>query len=135
MGSGRSIGGWVSLALALSLFVPQAWAGSILLKLGSLLSNPQPYQAQVVRVTGIVSDHQLKHIKRWATNVDKCVQSFTVTDETGSIQAMYRASCSGAMDLLRNRDRVTLEASFEWAPGKSGMLHVQSVLAKVTPYP
>jgi hypothetical protein len=35
--------------------------------------------------------------------------------------------------LLRNQDRVTMEARFEWTPGKAGMLNVQDVLAKMAP--
>jgi len=120
------------MALAIGLFASLSWAGNVL-KLGALLAKPESYQLKVVRVEGIVTNHQLKHIKGWAKNVDKCVQSFTVTDETGAMQAAYSANCSGAMDLLRNRDRVTMDARFEWAPGGSGMLAVQEVLAKMAP--
>jgi hypothetical protein len=35
--------------------------------------------------------------------------------------------------LLRNRDRVTMDARFDWAPGKAGRLNVQEVLAKMAP--
>ncbi|HEY6085569.1 MAG TPA: hypothetical protein VIU63_09250 [Nitrospira sp.] len=132
--STRLIRPWILMCLAIIVFVPVSWAGTVL-KLASLLTHPESYQLKMVRVTGIVADHQIKHIKRWAADVDKCVQTFTVKDETGSMEAAYGASCSGAMDLLRNRDRVTVDARFEWVPGKAGMLNVQSELAKVAPYP
>ncbi|HJT21935.1 MAG TPA: hypothetical protein VJ746_15765 [Nitrospira sp.] len=118
-----------------------SWAGTVL-KLGALLANPEPYQSKIVRVAGIVADHQLKHLKRWTNNTDraispedKCIQSFTLKDDTGSMQAAYEANCAGAMDLLRNRDRVTLEARFQRKTGTAGLLTVQSVLTKETPYP
>jgi len=126
------VGWWVLMALSIGLFASLSWAGSVL-KLGSLLAHPDSYQSRIVRVEGIVDKHQLKHIKGRAKKVDQCVQSFTVTDETGAMQAAYSANCSGAMNLLRNQDRVTMEARFEWAPGKAGMLNVQEVLAKFAP--
>jgi hypothetical protein len=129
------------LVASVSVFATLSWAGTVL-KLGALIANPEPYQSKVVRVAGVVADHQLKHIKRWTNNTDrsispedKCVQSFTLKDDTGSMQAAYEASCAGAMDLLRNRDRVTLEARFQRAGGRTGLLTVQSVLTKETPYP
>jgi len=118
------------MVLAICLIAPLSLAGGML-KLGSLLANPESYQSKIVRVEGIVANHQLKHIKRWANNVDRCVQIFTVTDGTGSMQAEYGANCAGAMDLVRNRDRVTLEARFDWTPGKAGVLNVQEVLSKM----
>ena len=126
----RYVGWWVLTALAMGLFVSLSWAGSAL-KVGALLANPESYQSKVVRIEGIVGNHQLKHIKGWAKSVDKCVQSFTVTDGTGEIRAAYAAHCSGAMDLLRNRDKVTVDARFEWTPGKSGTLSVQEIVSKM----
>lgn len=128
----RYVGWWVLMALAIGLFASLSWAGNVL-KLGALLANPESYQLKIVRVEGIVANLRLKHFKRWMNNVEKCVQSFTVTDETGTMEAAYATKCSGAMDLLRNRDRVTMEARFDWAPGKAGRLNVQEVLAKMAP--
>ena len=126
----RYVGWWVLTALAMALFASLSWAGGML-KLGSLLANPESYQSKIVRVEGIVANHHLKHIKRWANNVDRCVQTFTVTDGTGTMQAEYGANCAGAMDLVRNGDRVTLEARFDWTPSKAGVLNVKEVLAKM----
>jgi hypothetical protein len=127
----RYVGWWVLMALAIGLFASLSWAGNVL-NLGALLANPESYQLKIVRVEGIVANHRLKHFKR-VNNVEKCVQSFTVTDETGTMEAAYAMKCSGAMDLLRNRDRVTMDARFDWAPGKAGRLNVQEVLAKMAP--
>ncbi|MDF0644303.1 MAG: hypothetical protein P0111_09740 [Nitrospira sp.] len=126
---------WLGIAmLTMVVLATQSLAG-VALRLHSLLAHPESYQANVIQVTGVVSNHQFKHVKKWAADVDKCIQTFTVTDGTDSIQAVYGANCAGALDLLRNRDRVTLEARFDWAPGKEGTLAVQSVLSKITPYP
>ncbi|SLM49404.1 protein of unknown function [Nitrospira japonica] len=126
---------WVSISLpVLIAFATYSWAG-VALKLHSVLAHPESYQSSVIQVTGVVSNHQFQRVKKWMANVDKCVQTFTVTDGADSIQAVYGANCAGALDLLRNRDRVTLQARFDWKPGKAGMLTVQSVVSKVTPYP
>jgi hypothetical protein len=123
----------ILMVLAISLLASFSWAGNVL-KIRSLLANPESYQLQTFRVEGIVSDDpQVKRIKSWADNVGKCVQFFTVKDETGSIQAAYKVSCSGAMDLLRKRDSVTLEARFERTAAGGGLLNVVSVLGKVAP--
>lgn len=130
----RHITGWSLAVLAIVLCAAQSSA-IMVLKLHSLLAHPESYQSNTVQVTGVVSNHQFQHIKKWAANVDKCVQTFTMTDGADSIDAVYGANCAGAMDLLRNRDRVTLEARLDWAPGKTSTLTVQSVLSKITPYP
>jgi hypothetical protein len=58
---------------------------------------------------------------------------FTLEDETGSIDAVYKANCSGARNSLRDRDVVTVEAQFERTSSDSGMLKVRSILSKVAP--
>jgi hypothetical protein len=95
---------------------------------GSLLADPESYQSQVVRVTGTVVNHKIRR-----SHTNRCYQSFTIMDETGSIRAVHGTSCAGVKNALRNRDIVTVEARFEWAPGGSGLLKVQSVLARVAP--
>ena len=125
----------IPAVLVTSLFATFSWAGNVL-KISSLLSNPESYQSRTVRVTGVViDDPQVKRVKRWTDNVNKCVQFFTVKDETGSILAAYELSCSGAMDLLRKRDSVTLEARFERKAGGAGQLNVLEVVSKVANYP
>jgi hypothetical protein len=117
---------------AMSVVATGSWAGS-LLDLGSLQADPEAYQSKVVRVTGTVTKHKMRHLRREESHVDRCFQLFTLTDDTGSMRVAYQSKCAGAKTSLRNRDVVTVEALFEWAPGQSGMLKVQSVLAKVAP--
>ena len=122
----------VSLALLfIGLLATFSWAGDVL-KIGSVLANPPLYQSKTVRVTGIVSDDpEVKRFKGWMNNAKKCIQFFTVKDETGSIRVAYEVSCSGAMDVLRKRDRVTLDARFERTAEGAGLLNVVEVLAKI----
>ena len=125
----------LSLAvLFMVLFATFSWAGNVL-KIGSLLANQALYQSKTVRVTGIVSDDpEVKRFKGWMDNAKKCVQFFTVKDETGSIRVAYDVNCSGAFDVLRRRDRVTLDARFERTAEGAGLLKVVEVLAKVSSF-
>jgi cytochrome c-type biogenesis protein CcmE len=116
----------VATVLALSLAAPLAWAGNVP-DVASLLENPASYQSKIVRMTGTVSNHKIRR------KTSKCFQMFTLEDETGSIEAVYKANCSGARNSLRDRDVVTLEGSFERTSGNSGMLKVRSILSKVAP--
>ena len=120
--------------LCIGLFATFSWAGNAL-KIGSLLANSVLYQSKMVRVTGVVSDDpEVKRFKGWMDNAKKCVQFFTVKDETGSIRVAYEVSCSGAFDVLRKRDRVTMDARFERTAEGAGLLNVVEVLAKVSSY-
>jgi len=114
------------VVLALSLVAPLTWAGTAS-NVASLVENPDSYQSQVVRVTGTVYNHRIRR------GVNKCYQLFTLEDETGSIDAVYKANCSGARNSLRDRDVVTVEAQFERTSGDSVMLKVRSILSKVAP--
>ena len=113
------------IVLAVSLFAPLTWAGSVP-DVASLLENPN-YQSQLVRVTGTVSNHKIRR------GMTTCFQSFTLEDDTGSIEAVYKANCSGARNAIRDRDVVTVEGRFEPTSGNSGMFKVRSILAKVAP--
>jgi cytochrome c-type biogenesis protein CcmE len=113
--------------LVTSVVISLSWANAILTP-ASLLANPESYQSQIVRVRGVVAQHKIRRL-----DMHKCIQSFSVKDETGSISAVHGASCAGVKNALRNRDVVTVEGLFEWAPGQTGTLKVQSILAKVAP--
>lgn len=113
--------------LAMTLFTALSGASTIV-SLSSLLDDPESYQSELVRVSGIISNHR---IRRWGAR--KCFQSFTVRDGTGSIRVLHRANCTGAKNSLRNRDLVTLEGRFEWTPGKPAVIKAQTILAKVAP--
>lgn len=117
----------VPTVLAIGVAGTLSWA-SAMLDIGTVLANPETYQSQVVRVSGVVVNHKLRR-----SGANRCYQSFTVKDETGSIHAVHQANCSGAKNALRNRDLVTVDGRFEWAPGQSGLLKVQSVVVKVVP--
>ena len=115
-----------SLVLALSLVATISWAGTVH-NVGSLLDDPDSYQSQVVRVTGTVYNHKIRR------GMNKCFQLFVIEDHAGSIEAVYQANCSGAGNVLRDRDVVTVEARFELTSGHSGLLKVQSIVSKVAP--
>jgi cytochrome c-type biogenesis protein CcmE len=114
------------IPLTLSLVSTIAWAGTAP-DVASLLDNPASYQSQLVRVTGTVSNHKIRR------GVTKCFQSFTLEDDTGSVEAVYKANCAGARNVIRDRDVVTLEGRFELTSGNSGMLQVRRIVSKVQP--
>ena len=119
---------WVALTvLGAGFLATISWAGTLLTP-GSLLANPETYRSQVVRISGLVANHKIRRV-----GARKCVQSFTMKDESRAILAVYGASCAGAKNALRNRDLVTVEALFDWRPGTSGSLKVHSILSKVAP--
>ena len=115
-----------SVVVALSLVATLSSAGTVA-EVGTLLDNPDSYQSKTVRVTGTVSNHKIQR------GVMKCFQLFTLEDDTGSIDAVYKANCSGARNALRDRDVVTVEARFEVTSGSSGILKVRSIVSKVQP--
>ena len=116
----------VAMVLAFGLVASVSRAGGVH-DVGSLLDNPASYQSQDVRVTGTVYNHKIRR------GISKCFQQFTIEDDTGSIEAVYKTNCSGARNALRDRDVVTVEARFELISGHSGMLKVKSILSKVAP--
>jgi cytochrome c-type biogenesis protein CcmE len=115
-----------SIILAFSLTAATSSADTVP-DVGSLLDNPDSYRSQVVRVTGTVSNHKIRR------GVSKCFQSFTLEDDTGSIDALYKANCSGARNAIRDRDVVTVEGHFESTSHNSGRLQVRKIVSKVAP--
>jgi hypothetical protein len=123
---GRLIG-WLGLmVLAVSLFATISWA-SDLLKIGSLLANPESYKLRIVQVEGIVSGYRMNHFIGRNSMLEKCTQYFMVEDDTGAMSAVYRTICPTGVVILSNGDRVTIEAHFEREPGGEGVLEVRSV--------
>jgi hypothetical protein len=106
--------------VAVSVCASLAWATD-LLKISSLLADPRGYNMRLVRVEGMVLDHQIQHFIGNFTKLEKCIQRFMVTDDTASIQAVYATLCPNDLVILQNGDHVTLEAHF------SGILDVRSV--------
>ena len=107
--------------VAVSVCASLAWATD-LLKISSLLADPTGYNMRLVRVEGMVLDHQIQHFIGNFTKLEKCIQRFMVKDETASIQAVYATLCPNDSVILQNGDHVTLEAHF------SGVLDVRSVI-------
>ena len=118
---------FISTVLAIGATGPLTWANTAL-DIAVVLADPELYQSQIVRVTGVVANHTIRR-----SRAGRCYQTFTMNDDTGSIRAVHKANCAGAKNALRNRDVVTVEARFQWAPGQSGLLKVQSILIKVAP--
>jgi cytochrome c-type biogenesis protein CcmE len=105
--------------VALSVWASLAWATDVL-KISSLLADPTGYNMRLVRVEGMVLDHQMQHFIGSFSKLEKCIQHFTVKDDTASIQAVYATLCPNGSVILQNGDHVTLEAHF------SGILDVRS---------
>jgi hypothetical protein len=106
--------------MAVSVCASLAWATD-LSKISSLLADPTGYNMRLVRVEGMVLDHQIQHFIGNFTKLEKCIQRFMVKDDTASIQAVYATLCPNDSVILQNGDHVTLEAHF------SGILDVRSV--------
>lgn len=106
--------------VAVSVCASLAWATD-LMKISSLVADPGGYNMRLVRVEGMVLDHQIQHFIGNLTKLEKCIQRFIVKDETASIQAVYATLCPNDLVILQNGDHVTLEAHF------SGILDVRSV--------
>jgi len=120
------LGFFASIVLALS-FIATMSSADPAPDVGSLLDNPDSYRSQVVRITGTVSNHKIRR------GLTKCFQSFTLEDDTGSIDAVYKANCSGARNAIRDRDVVTVEGRFESTAHNSGTLQVRKIVSKVAP--
>lgn len=123
---GRLIGWRGLMVLSVSLFATISWA-SDLLKIGSLLANPESYKMRIVQVEGIVSGYRMNHFIGSVTKLEKCTQYFIVEDDTGAMSAVYATICPTGVVILRDGDRVTIEGQFERAPGAEGILDVRSV--------
>ena len=106
--------------VAASVCASLAWATDVL-KISSLLADPNGYNMRLVRVEGVVLDHQMDHFIGSFSKLEKCIQRFMVKDDTASIQAVYGTLCPSGTIILQNGDHVTLEAHF------SGILDVRSV--------
>ena len=116
---GGLFGGLGMSLVAVSVCASLAWATDVL-KISSLLADPTGYNMKLIRVEGVVLDHQMQHFIGNFTKLEKCIQHFTVSDDTASIQAVYATLCPNESVILQNGDHVTLEAHF------SGVLEVRS---------
>ena len=108
------------MVLAVGLFATVTWAAD-LVKINSLVTYPAAYQMKIVRVAGTVSHYHMNHFIGNASKLEKCIQEFSVEDDTGIIDASYATICQMGMVLLKVGDLVTIDAHF------SGILDVRSV--------
>ncbi|MCC6142150.1 MAG: hypothetical protein IT389_16240 [Nitrospira sp.] len=98
-----------------------AWAADPV-KVNALLAYPQSYNMKSVRVEGMVGRYRMQQFIGARSKLEKCIQEFSVTDDTGAIDATYATICGMGTVMLSNGDRVTIDAHF------SGILDVRSVM-------
>jgi hypothetical protein len=116
--------------LLVTLVANLSWAGD-LLKVSSLLGDPEAYKLKSVRIAGRVTSHRMHY---FTGNVTKnCIHYFTIKDDTGTMKAVYPTICHGGAVFIRDGDRVTIDARFENARGTAGLLNVRSVVTKTIP--
>jgi len=106
--------------LTLVLFAPAAWAAEPV-KIHSLFTYPEAYKMKVVQVEGTVRNYRMHHFIGERTKLEKCIQVFSVEDETGLIDASYATICHMGTVMLKDGDQVAIEGHF------LGTLDVRSV--------
>lgn len=109
MGVVRRWGGL--MILVLSLFAPTTWAAEPV-KINSLLTYPDMYKMKVVQVEGTVQHYHMQHFIGERSKLEKCIQIFSVEDETGTVDASYAALCQMGPVMLKDGDQVTIEGHF-----------------------
>lgn len=106
--------------LTFSLLTSAAWAAEPV-RINSLLTYPEAYKMKVVQVEGTVRNYRMDHFIGNNTKLEKCIQFFSVEDETGTVDASYAALCQMGPVMLKDGDQVTIEGHF------LGTLDVRSV--------
>ena len=106
--------------LALGLFASVAWSAEPV-KINSLFTYPEAYKMKVVQVEGTVHNYRMNHFIGERTKLEKCIQAFSIQDETGIIDASYATLCNMGTIMLNEGDYVTIEGHF------LGTLDVRSV--------
>lgn len=109
-----------SMMLALGLLIPVAWSAEPV-KINSLFTYPEAYKMKVVQVEGTVHNYRMNHFIGERTKLEKCIQAFSIQDETGIIDASYATLCNMGTIMLNEGDYVTIEGHF------LGTLDVRSV--------
>ena len=108
------------MMLTVMLVVAAGWAAEPV-KINSLLTYPEAYKMKVVQVEGMVRNYRMNHFIGHNTKLEKCLQAFSLEDETGTIDASYAAICQMGPVMLKDGDQVTIEGHF------LGTLDVRSV--------
>ncbi len=106
--------------LTFSLLTSAAWVAEPV-RINSLLTYPEAYKMKVVQVEGTVRNYRMDHFIGNNTKLEKCIQVFSVEDETGTVDASYAALCQMGPVMLKDGDQVTIEGHF------LGTLDVRSV--------
>lgn len=89
--------------------------------INSLFMYPEAYKMKVVQVEGRVKNYRMNHFIGHNTKLEKCIQIFSIEDDTGTIDASYATNCSMGTIMLKDGDQVTIEGHF------LGTLDVRSV--------
>ena len=76
---------------------------------------------KVVQVEGRVKNYRMNHFIGHKTKLEKCIQIFSIEDDTGTIDASYATICQMGTIMLKDGDQVTIEGHF------LGTLDVRSV--------
>jgi hypothetical protein len=99
------------MMLTLGLLEPATWAAEPV-KINSLLTYPEAYKMKVVQVEGTVQNYRMKHFIGERTKLEKCIQVFSVEDETGTVDASYAALCQMGPVMLKDGDQIMIEGHF-----------------------
>jgi hypothetical protein len=67
---------------------------------------------KVVQVEGMVRNYRMNHFIGERSKLEKCIQAFSVEDETGTVDASYATICNMGTVLLNEGDHVTIEGHF-----------------------
>ena len=109
--SARPLMAIVFMAVTLGLSTPTAWAADPV-KINSLYTYPEAYKMKVVQVEGMVRNYHMNHFIGERSKLEKCIQTFSVEDETGSVDASYATLCNMGTVLLNDGDQVTIEGHY-----------------------
>lgn len=99
------------MILTFGLLASITWAAEPV-KINSLLTYSDMYKMKVVQVEGTVQNYRMKHFIGERSKLEKCIQIFSIEDETGVVDASYAALCQMGPVMLKDGDQVTIEGHF-----------------------
>lgn len=108
------------MVAVLGLFASVTWAAEPV-KINSLFTYPEAYKMKVVEVVGTVHNYRMSHFIGERSKLEKCIQMFSIEDETGTMEARYATLCNMGTVMVKDGDQVTIEGHF------LGTLDVRSV--------
>ena len=109
--SARALVATVLMVAFLGLLAPITWAAEPV-KINSLHTYPEAYKMKVVQVEGMVRNYHMNHFIGERSKLEKCIQSFSIEDETGTVDASYATLCNMGTVLLTEGDQVTIEGHY-----------------------